>query len=62
MDVLYLFVDKVVNLCQNNDHPGPSMNSQCSKNCPKLLGEMQTVLSNSKEVVTSIVNLPIEEH
>jgi hypothetical protein len=55
-------VDKVVNLCQNNDHPSPSMNSQCSKNCPKLLGEMQTVLSNSKEVVTSIVNLPIEEH
>lgn len=62
MGVLYSRVDKVMNLCQNNDNPGPNMNSQYCRNCQKLLCEIQTILSNSKVVVQTIAEFTHEEH
>lgn len=57
VNVLYLHVDKVVNLCLNNNHPHPNTNSQYSKNCIPY-----SSLSNSKEVVKSIVKFTHDEH
>lgn len=60
MDILYFRGDKEMNLYQNNDCPGPNMNSQYYKNCQKLLREIQTILSNSKVVLKSIAEFTHE--